>query len=462
MAEISLGQSINGSLTSDDPKFNSCLILFDRYTSTELENYRQVSRNFNAADNITPLNDTALAPNGQFYGIKRNANHNVLFRVDPTKNRQRKISQVTAGTSGSVTDVSGKPLSGTINAIEFAGDKLYALCGTITGDRLYTIEPTTLVATLVDNLPSGLLNKSGDLVYDAPHSPFLATAEGTPTNNNDLLQISIGNPAGATEISQIGFVDVTAINFENSQLTGISNQPDGTDRKIAIDPSTDAGSFRQAISGMAGISGSVTIVGANASSSTMLGNPNTSNFPTSVSGAIGTKSQGLAEGRTIDLTDYGNQMLKADITTKGDAAYVNNIGFYAVTDALTGRIDLGNGNSIIPGEAGYAKAAVDNAIANSLQLGKNDRKFDLGVSGGGVYAPIVIAQGSLADFVNKNSSNGGNEKQIHAYFNYVGANPDKFDHFRLTGPNTFAVEDRYGGGDKDFNDLIVNLNVRTA
>jgi pimeloyl-ACP methyl ester carboxylesterase len=185
-------------------------------------------------------------------------------------------------------------------------------------------------------------------------------------------------------------------------------------------------------------------------------------FPTSLANAIGTKSQGLLEGRTIDLTNYANQVLKADITTKGDAAYLNNIGFYAVKDALTGLIDLGNGVTLKPGDADYAKAAVNSAIANSFQLAKNDRKANLDVPGGGVYAPIVIAQGSLADFISKNPTNGGDGNAIHAYFNYLGANPDKFNHFRLDSPNTFAVEDMFGGGDKDFNDLIVNMNVRTV
>jgi hypothetical protein len=185
-------------------------------------------------------------------------------------------------------------------------------------------------------------------------------------------------------------------------------------------------------------------------------------FPTSLANAIGTKSQGLKEGRTIDLTNYANQVLKADITTKGDAAYTNNIGFYAVKDVLTGLIDLGNGVTLKPGDADYAKAAVTSAIANSFQLAKNDRQSNLDVLGGQIYAPIVIAQGSLADFISKNPTNGGEGNAVHAYFNYLGANPDKFEHFRLTGPNTFAVEDQYGGGDRDFNDLIVNLNVRTA
>jgi hypothetical protein len=110
-------------------------------------------------------------------------------------------------------------------------------------------------------------------------------------------------------------------------------------------------------------------------------------------GSIGTKSQGLTKGRTINLTDFADQAFKADITTKGDAAYINNIGFYIVKDALTGVIDIGGGVTLKPGDANYAKAAV------------------------------TIA---------------------------------------LTSPNTFAVEDQFGSGDKDFNDLVVNMSLKPA
>jgi hypothetical protein len=48
-----------------------------------------------------------------------------------------------------------------------------------------------------------------------------------------------------------------------------------------------------------------------------------------------------------------------------------------VTDALTGAIDIGGGVTLKPSDADYAKAAVISAIANSLQLGKNDRKSNL-------------------------------------------------------------------------------------
>jgi hypothetical protein len=42
-----------------------------------------------------------------------------------------------------------------------------------------------------------------------------------------------------------------------------------------------------------------------------------------------------------------------------------------------------------------------------LQAGKNDSKLDRDLAGGKIYAPVVIAQGSLNDFVSKNPNNSG-------------------------------------------------------
>jgi Putative Ig domain/FG-GAP-like repeat/Domain of unknown function (DUF4114) len=176
---------------------------------------------------------------------------------------------------------------------------------------------------------------------------------------------------------------------------------------------------------------------------------------------IGTKSQKAPEGRTIDLSDYNGRALKADITTQGSAAYTNNIGFYLVEDSI-GSIKLADGSLVKPGDANYAAEAIRGALINSLQAGKIDNKIDLDITGGRIYAPVVVAQGSLTDFIDKNPTNGGGANSIHAYFNYSGANPDKIDHFRLQGNNIFAVEDQYGGGDRDFNDLVVTMNVRTV
>jgi hypothetical protein len=172
---------------------------------------------------------------------------------------------------------------------------------------------------------------------------------------------------------------------------------------------------------------------------------------------IGSKNQSLTN-RTIDLTDYAGKALKVDTKTQGEAGYDNNIGFYAIEDSI-GTIKLTSGATLKPGDANYAVEAIKSAI---LRAGKIDSKLNQDLTGGKLYAPVVVAQGSLTDFVSKNPTNGGDGTVIHAYFNYLGANPDKFDHFKLIAPNTFAVEDQFGGGDQDFNDLIVNMNFKTV
>jgi Domain of unknown function (DUF4114) len=391
-----------------------------------------------------PLLDVALAASGQFYGIGESVSAigNVLYQIDPRKGSSEQVSYAGGSVlTAQIKDTQGNKLSGTIDAIEFANNKLYALDRTTTGDKLYTIDPTSRVATLVGDLPIGLMNKGGDLVYDATNNRFLVTAEGTPTSDA-LWQIPLANPAGATRIGLIGFTGVTALDFENGQLTEFDS---GTSpHKININTTTGFGTLGQAISGILKISGATTIVGTVT--------------PPAATNAIGTKSQSFTQ-RTIDLTDYAGQALKLDVVSNGDAAYTNNIGFYAVEDALTGTIKLTNGTTLKPGDANYAVEAVKRAV---LQVGKIDSKLGLDITGGQIYAPVVVAQGTLTDFVNRNPTNGGNGNVIHAYFNYIGANPDNFDHFRLTGANTFAVEDLYGGGDRDFNDLIVSANFRTA
>jgi hypothetical protein len=124
-----------------------------------------------------------------------------------------------------------------------------------------------------------------------------------------------------------------------------------------------------------------------------------------------------------------------------------------VEDSI-GTIKLADGKTLKPGDIGYAAEAIKNAI---LQIGKTDSKIGQDLAGGKIYAPVVVSQGSFSDFIATNPANIGGVG-INAYFNYIGANSDKQDHFRLLGNNTFGVEDQYGGGDRDFNDLVVNLN----
>jgi hypothetical protein len=54
-------------------------------------------------------------------------------------------------------------------------------------------------------------------------------------------------------------------------------------------------------------------------------------------------------------------------------------------------------------------------------------------------------------------NNPNNDPQV--YFSFLGANSDGLDHVRMLGNNTFGFEDLAGGGDADYNDIIVQLNL---
>ena len=43
------------------------------------------------------------------------------------------------------------------------------------------------------------------------------------------------------------------------------------------------------------------------------------------------------------------------------------------------------------------------------------------------------------------------------FFSFAAANADGYNHFKFLGANKVGFEDLFGGGDKDHNDLIVEL-----
>jgi hypothetical protein len=211
-----------------------------------------------------PLTDLALAPNGQLYGVGESASSSigsVLYQIDPRTSSAGQVSYAGGSVlTAQIKDTQGNKLNGTIDAIEFANSKLYALDRTTTGDKLYTIDPTNRVATLVGNLPSGFVTNGDDFVFDATNNRFFATAIDT-TTSDALWQIPIANPAGASKIGQIGFTGLTALDFENGQLTGFKNGTSPT--KISINPTTGAGTLGQVISGILSISGAASIPSSN-------------------------------------------------------------------------------------------------------------------------------------------------------------------------------------------------------
>jgi len=45
-----------------------------------------------------------------------------------------------------------------------------------------------------------------------------------------------------------------------------------------------------------------------------------------------------------------------------------------------------------------------------------------------------------------------------SFFAFGAANSDNISHFRILGNNMFGLEDLRGGGDRDFNDVILGFS----
>lgn len=160
----------------------------------------------------------------------------------------------------------------------------------------------------------------------------------------------------------------------------------------------------------------------------------------------------LQKSNNIELIDFRNQTgtIQTTVEVTRDADYDNIIGFYVVND-LNGGIKI-NDEIINPGDSRYKQLALENRITSLDLLQTQDSiqsDFDGTFEGGSIFAPFIVADGTLNEALNNNAE---------VYFAYQGANSDNFDHIRLLDDNKFGFEDLPNGGDKDYNDLIIKMD----
>jgi autotransporter-associated beta strand protein len=164
--------------------------------------------------------------------------------------------------------------------------------------------------------------------------------------------------------------------------------------------------------------------------------------------------QGDRESELLDLSSFTGQDVQVNFTIKREAAFNNTVGFYKIEDAQ-GTVTSITGAKIRPGEAGYQAAVVQNRIAGVDLAVANGQTASINaiLQGGAIYAPFLIA--------NANASNlNGNFGNVYTL--YALGNSDATDHVRLLGDNTFGFEDLVGGGDKDFNDVVVKAVFKNS
>jgi hypothetical protein len=171
---------------------------------------------------------------------------------------------------------------------------------------------------------------------------------------------------------------------------------------------------------------------------------------------LGTNQQSKPQGESLDLRNITGDV-KADFTVYREANYNNFVGFYQVTGENGGIDTNGDGQAdILPGEAGYIQAAINKRISD-INLSVNDggtATSSATLQGGSIVVPFLIVNGTPDALLDSNSNNDPS-----IYFTFLGANSDGVDHVRMLGDNTFGFEDMRGGGDKDFNDILVKVDL---
>jgi hypothetical protein len=173
---------------------------------------------------------------------------------------------------------------------------------------------------------------------------------------------------------------------------------------------------------------------------------------------LGTGLQDTIEGEVIDLRDVDTTLfpkVQAEFILNREAAFNNFVGFYKVENTA-GDIKLADGSIVKVGQAGYIQAAVGNRVAGmDLSVSNQSTQTATGIfTAGSIFAPFIIINNNAAAVLDGNPNN-----DPAVYFSYLGANADGKDHVRLLGNNTFGFEDLPNGGDFDYNDFIVKVNL---
>jgi hypothetical protein len=163
---------------------------------------------------------------------------------------------------------------------------------------------------------------------------------------------------------------------------------------------------------------------------------------------------------TSSAQDLTNKTIAINFTgATADAAYRNYGGFYRVEDTQGTVIDT-DGKSYAPKDSGYLNAALrrSQVVNEGVQLDRNGLSNTVNLKGGYIYAPFLVVNASVNEVLN--SKNSAITPQV--YFDYVAANADGIQHIKSLGDNKFGFEDLYGGGDRDYNDLIFQVNAKVA
>ncbi|WLT37714.1 DUF4114 domain-containing protein [Synechocystis sp. B12] len=172
--------------------------------------------------------------------------------------------------------------------------------------------------------------------------------------------------------------------------------------------------------------------------------------------------------KTLVVPGILNQTVTTNVSISRAGAYENLIVLYKV-DSLTGGIDTDGDRQINlnPGDGGYLQAALTRAQnpATGLSLNAPDEFFSttqktISLSGNNIYGMAIIPNSSIEEVLGQNPTNDPTLGPV-ALFSFEQANPGGVSQMSRLGSNLFGFEDMVGGGDLDYNDVILQFSFLT-
>ena len=176
--------------------------------------------------------------------------------------------------------------------------------------------------------------------------------------------------------------------------------------------------------------------------------------------ALDQGSSANVPAEVIDLTSaaFAEQQVELQFAIQREAAYNNSAYLYRVEDATGAIVDPLTGTFIDPTtdlsseqKQRYLELATSDLLVPDTQFETGNfttSEVSTIVEGGGYYAPLLVSNGNL-DTVE------GNLQRVVTP--YLEVNLDGNDHIRSLGSGIYGFEDKVGGGDRDYNDMILSI-----
>lgn len=156
----------------------------------------------------------------------------------------------------------------------------------------------------------------------------------------------------------------------------------------------------------------------------------------------------------LNTTALADNLLIGSLSYNREADFNSTVGFYQVLDRNGSLYDSVTGRTLDPmallasdqdryRELALSEANLVSALDGIATTNRQLVQKEFSVAGGAYYAPFAIVSTTQ-----------------QTYFAFAAVNTDGVNHFKKMGDNVFGLEDIHGGGDRDYNDLLVGIDFK--